>query len=60
MSTAQLTLVTIEPASSAASRYRLDERTRELGQVGLASARAILAAAAARREAAAAEHAQAA
>jgi hypothetical protein len=60
MSTAQLTLVTIDPASSAASRYRLDERTRELGQVGLASARAILAAAAARREAAAADHARAA
>jgi hypothetical protein len=59
MSTAQLTIVTLDPAPSAVSRYRLDDRTRQLGQVGLASARAILAEAAARREAAA-EHAQAA
>jgi hypothetical protein len=53
MSTAQLTIVNIDPASPAVSRYRLDDRTRQLGQVGLASARAILAEAAARREAAA-------
>ncbi len=56
MSTAQLTIVNPEPAAAALSRYRLDERTRQLGRVGLLSARAALAEATARREATVAEH----
>jgi hypothetical protein len=76
MSNAQLTIVNLEPANlevvnaevvnidgtsrTLGSRYQLDDRTRQLGQAGLASARAILAEAAARREAAVANHAQAA
>ncbi len=56
MSTAQLTIVNPEPAAAALSRYRLDERTRQIGRVGLMSARAVLAEAAARREAATEQH----
>jgi hypothetical protein len=65
MSNAQLTIVNFDAVNvdidgAARSRYQLDDRTRQLGQAGLASARAILAEAAARREAAGADHAQAA
>jgi hypothetical protein len=69
MSTAQLTIVNMDIFNTApktdsspagTSRYRLDDRTRQIGQAGLESARAVLAAAAARREAAQCDHAQAA
>ncbi len=60
MSTAQLTIVNPDPAPAVLTRYRLDERTRQLGRVGILSARAALAEAAARREATVAQHRQAA
>jgi hypothetical protein len=60
MSSAQLTIVITDQAVPAVERFRLDDKTRQLGKLGLANARAILAEAAARREASTDLQAQAA
>jgi hypothetical protein len=61
MSETQLTIVGSEvPVHTVATRYRLDDKTCQLGKVGLANARAILAEAAQRRQAAQELQAQAA